>query len=120
MNEKVTVEISSTGNAAVVAFKAASISNTEEILAASRQIREFIEKNHPGRVVFDFKAVKLFSSELLGLLLDIRTKLQSAKGEVVISAVNPRLYKVFEITNLDKVFKFFPDKKSAVKTTSIN
>jgi len=120
MDEKVVVEITGAGNAAVVAFKAASVSNTEEILAASRQIKGFIEENHPGKVVFDFGAVKFFSSEVLGLLLDIRAELQAYKGEVVISAVNPRLYRVFEVTNLNKIFKFFPDEQSAVKTISIN
>jgi len=115
MDEKLDVEITSEGGVAVVAFKAASISHVEGIDAASKQIKEFVEENHPKKIVFDFEQVKFFSSQVLGLLLDIRAKLQTYNGEVVISAINPQLYRVFKITNLDKIFRFFPDKESAVK-----
>jgi len=115
MNEKTGVEITGEGSIAVVAFKSASISDVEEIATASRQVREFIEKNRPTRVVFDFERVIFFSSQVLGLLLDIRAKLETCNGEVAISAINSQLHRVFKITNLDKVFRFFPDRESAVQ-----
>jgi anti-sigma B factor antagonist len=116
--EKINVEITSIRNAAVVAFKTASISNMEEIAVASQKIREFVEEKHPKEVVVDFEGVKFFSSAVLGLLLDIRAKLKTHDGEVVISAINPQLYRVFKITHLDKIFKFFPDKENAVKAVN--
>jgi len=116
MDREVGVEIMSEGSAALVAFKAASISSAEEIDAASRQIKEFIEENHPRRIVFDFERVKFFSSQVLGLLLEVRAKLQTYDGEIVISAINPQLHRVFKITNLDKIFRFFPDAKSAIES----
>ena len=120
MDEKVGVEITAEGRAAVVAFKATSISNTEGIAAASKQIKEFIEENHPERIVFDFERVKFFSSQVLGMLLDIRAKLKTYDGEVVISAIEPQLHRIFKITNLDKIFRFFPDKESAIRAVSTN
>jgi anti-sigma B factor antagonist len=117
-DEKNIVEITSDRNAAVVAFKTASISNMEEIASASKQIKEFIEDKRPKEVVVDFKGVKFFSSAVLGLLLDIRAKLKTYDGEVVISAINPQLYRVFKITHLDRIFKFFPDKENAVKAVN--
>jgi anti-sigma B factor antagonist len=118
IGEKVIVEITSEGNAAIAAFKTASISNVEEIASVSKQIKEFIEKKKPKEVVVDFENVKFFSSAVLGLLLDIRAKLKTYDGEVVISAINPQLYRVFKITHLDRIFKFFPDKENAVKAVS--
>lgn len=118
MSSKTGVEITGGGNLAVVAYKAASITNVEEILAISKEINEFIEENHPSRIIVDFENVKFFSSMVLGLLLDMRAKLKMHDGEVVVSAINPQLYRVFKITNLDKVFRFFPDKKSAVEAMS--
>ena len=115
MNEKINVEITQEGNGAIVSFKAASISNAEGIAAALEQIKEFIEKNHPNKIIFDFEHVRFFSSQVLGMLLDIRAKLQAYNGTVVISGINPQLHRIFTITNLDKVFKFFPDKESAVR-----
>jgi len=117
MDEKVSVEMTSEGSIAVVAFTSASISGVEEIAAASKQIKKFVDENHPDKLIFDFEGVKFFSSPVLGLLLDIRIALQAYNGEVVVSAINPQLHRVFKITNLDKIFKFFPDKESAIKTT---
>ena len=115
MDDKVNVEITSEGNAAVVAFEATSISDVEGITAVAEQIREFIEKNHPEKIIFDFGKVKFFSSQVLGVLLENRARLEEYNGEVVISAINPQLYRVFRITNLDKIFRFFPDKEAAVR-----
>jgi len=115
MDEKVGVEITSEEHIAIIAFKATSISCVEKIAAAATEIEEFIEQNRPKRVIFDFGGVKFFSSQVLGLLLNIRDQVQKDEGEVVISAINPQLHRVFKITSLEKVFRFFPDKESAVK-----
>jgi len=120
MKKKTKVEIISEEGVVVVVFKTASISNANEIGAASKEIKEFIEENHPNRIIVDFEQVKFFSSQLLGLLLEIRANLKTYDGEVVISAINPQLYRVFKITNLDKIFKFFPDRENAVEALSTN
>jgi anti-sigma B factor antagonist len=112
------VEIVSEGAAAVVAFRSPSISEVDVITAASKKLKAFIDENKPRKVIFDFEGVKFFSSQVLGLLLDIRAKTEPYNGEVVVSAINPQLHRVFKITNLDKVFKFFPDKQSAVEAVS--
>ena len=118
MNEIVDIKITSEDRVAVVAFKAASISDVEGIATASKQIKEFVDENHPNKLIFDFRGVKFFSSLVLGVLLEIRSKLAMYNGEVAISAINPQLHKIFRITNLDKIFKFFPDKESAVRAVS--
>ena len=104
----------------MVMLKTASMSNVEALTAASGQIQEFIDVNHPMKVVVDFECVKFFSSQVLGMLLAIRSKLKKYDGQVVISGINPQLYRVFRITNLDKLFSFFPDKDLAVKAVGEN
>ena len=120
MEEEIGVEITKHGSAAVVCFKSSSISNVDRIFVASKQIKDFIDENQPNRLIFDFEGVKFFSSQVLGMLLDIRAKLKTCNGEVVISAINPQLHRVFKITNLDKIFRFFPDRKSAVEITDMD
>jgi len=116
MEEKNDVKITSQKDVAVVTFLASSISDINRIAVVAKQIDSFISENKPTRMVFDFGGVKFFCSRILGLLLEIRTKLNAYGGEVVISAINPQLYRVFRITHLDKIFRFFPDMKSAVET----
>jgi anti-sigma B factor antagonist len=86
-----------------------------EIEGASAEIRGFIEENRPKKIVFDFGGVKFFSSQVLGLLLDIRKKMEPYAGEIVISSIDPQLHRIFRITCLDRIFRFFPDKNSAVQ-----
>lgn len=114
MAEEVSMETTMEANVAVVVFNSPSITDVKAISAATDRIRSFIEEKKPGKLVFDFEKVKFFSSEVLGLLLDIRARLEPYNGKVVLSAINPQLHRVFKITNLDKVFGFFPNKDSAV------
>ncbi|MHC5077070.1 MAG: STAS domain-containing protein [Planctomycetota bacterium] len=115
MSEVMSIEIISEGQVVVVAFKSATICNSDEIASAGEQIKEFIGEKQPEKLVFDFGNVKFFSSQVLGLLLDVRSKLEEYDGNIVISSINPQLHRVFKITNLDSVFSFFPDKESALK-----
>ena len=117
MAEELSIETTMEANVAVVAFRSASITDVEAIGTATDRIRDFVDENQPGKLVFDFEQVRFFSSQVLGLLLDIRARLEPYDGKVVISAINPQLHRVFKITNLDRVFGFFPDKDSAVKAT---
>lgn len=120
MDKNIGVEISGDESVAVITFSAASISDVEQISAISEHIDEFVEQKHPKKIVFDFGQVKFFSSQVLGILLNARTKVKSYEGKVVISGINPQLYRVFKITNLDKIFKFFPDKDSALRAIEVD
>ncbi len=118
MANEVAIETTMETNVAVVAFKSASMTDVQGIADATDEIKAFVGQNQPRTLVFDFEQVKFFSSQVLGLLLDIRAKLAAYEGTVVLSAINPQLHRVFRITNLDKVFGFFPDTESAVKNAN--
>lgn len=120
MDEELGVEITIEGSVAVVAFKSTSISDVDQIAITSKQVKEFVDENQPSQLIFDFAGVKFFSSQALGLLLDVRARLEAYDGEVAISAIDPQLHRVFKITNLDKVFKFYPDVESAVKAANVS
>ena len=112
------VDISSAGDVAIVSFQSACISGVEEISSASAQIREYVHRQKPQRMVFDFSGVKFFSSQVLGLLLEARAHLQSEHGRVVICALDAQLHRVFKITNLDRIFTFHPDRKTALSESA--
>ena len=119
MVEEIVGEIAQQGSTAVVTFGKSSISDVQDISLAAESIAKFIESNSPKNVIFDFKNVKFFSSQVLGLLLETRTALVALNGKVYISAINPQLHRVFKITNLDQVFEFFPDVDSALNTAGL-
>ncbi len=118
MDVKEIIEITRRDNIGVITFQSACISDAESIMVARKQITDFVDSNRPAKLIFDFEKVKFFSSQVLGLILEIRSKMKNYDGELVIIAINPQLHRVFRITNLDKIFRFYPDIDSAVATKS--
>jgi len=119
MEETVNFEIFTRRESVTFVFKTASLSSIAVITAAGEQILAYIEQNKPKLVVADFKNVKFFSSAVLGMLLSIRNTLHASGGNFFIAGINPQLYRVFRITNLDKIFRFSPDSESAFKELSV-
>lgn len=117
MAEEEIIEIEYKDSCAVVVFKTASLSSTIQIAELSDTLRDFVQQQKPARMIFDFKAVKFFSSQVLGVLLDMRKRLKECDGQIVISSIDPQLYRVFRITNLDRIFEFFPDINAAIEAT---
>jgi len=115
METKAGLDIAREGNVAVASFKSACISDVEEITTASAQLKQYLRSDPPQRIVFDFAGVKFFSSQVLGLLLEARAHLRPHNGEVAITSLNPQLERVFKITNLDKIFRFYPDRATAIR-----
>ena len=120
MAEPVDVEITTEANVTIVVFKSTSMTDVDGIAAAAAKVKAFVRKHHPRTVIFDFGGVRFFSSQVLGLLLDIRQNMETHGGEAVISGINPQLHRVFKITNLDKVFRFFANRRDAVEAAKPN
>ncbi len=118
MEEKTPVEIIVKDDVAIVSFKTVTLCEGAEIGQASKQITQYLVDNNPRKMVFDFEGVKFFSSRVLGLLVNVWKKLQVVNGRVVISSIDPQLHRVFKITNLDKIFEFYPDKDAAIKAVN--
>ena len=113
--DNVNIQITGEGPVAVISFTTPSLSDVDSITRASTRIKDYIQQEQPTTVIFDFDKVKFFSSQVLGLMLETRAVLQNTNGRVMVSSVCPRLYRVFEITNLNQVFNFFPDRQTAIK-----
>lgn len=103
---------------AVATFTAPSLCEPDKVTDVGEEIKSFVDQNKPCTLVFDFSGVKFFSSQVLGLLLDIRGRITDSGGKTAISAIEPQLHRVFKITNLDKIFDFFPNRDAAVAALS--
>ncbi len=106
---KITIE----KDTATISFNVASLAAGQILEETAQLISDLIKNSKPRNIIVDFTGVKFFSSQMLGILLDARKKLSSSSGNIAISGINPQLYRVFKITNLDKIFRFYPDVKSA-------
>ena len=69
----------------------------DSIMVVVRQARRL-------NMILDFCHVRFMSSSFLGLLVKIHKKMCDRKGRLRLCNVDPNLYKIFEITQLSKIF----------------
>lgn len=115
MDAEQIIQISTDGNVTIVSFVMETITGLSGLEQINERLRSLIADNQPAKIVVDFDGVKFFSSQVLGLLVDVWRRLSDYGGIMLISGINPQLNRVFKITNLDKIFEFYPDRASAVK-----
>ncbi|MHC4292097.1 MAG: STAS domain-containing protein [Planctomycetota bacterium] len=102
------------GDVLIVSFKQASISGIGEMEQISETLQDSIRNHHTRKMIIDFSNVCFFSSQMLGLLVNIWRKIKDMEGTLLISGINPQLTRVFRITHLDKLFDFYDDMEAAV------
>jgi len=85
---------------------------TEERIVDEEQIRELqesfgpiIKKNEDKELILNFINVKFMTSALLGLLVRVHKNVCESGGRLRLSNLDSNLRKVFEITQLTKVFE---------------
>ena len=115
MTEKTYLNISDQDGVTVVRFDQALILDTYHIDEVSRQLFDLVEADNRCALVLDFSTIKMLSSQTLGVMLKMKKKLDEKDRKMVVSGIDPRLYRVFKVTNLQNIFEFFEDKDSAVK-----
>lgn len=85
---------------------------TEERIVDEKQIRQLqesfgpiIEKNQDKELILNFINVMFMTSALLGLLVRVHKNVCESGGRLRLSNLDSNLRKVFEITQLTKVFE---------------
>jgi anti-anti-sigma factor len=73
-----------------------------------------VENPANRRIVLDVADVRFLSSQTLGVLLTFRRRADKADIKVAIAGLRPELARVFEITNLDKLFTFCQSAQDAL------
>jgi len=98
----------------VVNFQDASILDTAVVDEIGRALYELVDGQARRKLILDFSNVKFLSSSALGVLITLKKKSSAIKGDVVLCSMRPELKKVFEITNLNKMFKFWENENKAL------
>jgi anti-sigma B factor antagonist len=89
----------------IVTFTDERIVDEEQIRELQKSFGPIIEKNQDKELILNFINVKFMTSALLGLLVRIHKKICELGGRLRLSNLDPNLRKVFEITQLTKVFE---------------
>ena len=98
----------------VVTFQDSSILDTLQVEAIGQELFALVDDKACRKLVLDFANVKFLSSSALGVLINLRKKADAIKGQIILCGLRADLKKVFEITRLDKLFKFREDENKAL------
>ncbi len=113
---KVSVEYSE--NATIITFTDEKILEENDINALQESIMSVIEQTKKIKLVLDFCNVRFLSSAVLGLLIKISKKVYEHDGQLKLCQINPKIYEVFKITRLTKIFDIYQDREDAINGLS--
>jgi anti-sigma B factor antagonist len=116
MTEESQLLIDQDGEVTVVGFSEPTLLNAYHVNESAKELYHLIEKQGHRWIVLDLSSIKMLSSQTLGVFLNTRHKLEQVGGKIVISGIDPKLSRVFKITNLESVFEFFTDMSLAVES----
>ena len=100
--EKIVVENGT--DVTIVTFEEETILEDQQIRKLERALLPVIRDNPDKRLVLNFVKVKFMSSAFLGLLVKVHKRVIEAGGHLQLFNLDPKIQKVFEITQLVKVF----------------
>lgn len=97
----------------VVEFRIESLmsANLKEIQA---QLMALFDDEAICRVVFDLKRVRDISSQFLGIIIAVHTRMSKRRGKLVVVGLNDKLNELMQITRLDRVIAIVPTVNDAV------
>lgn len=81
---------------------------TDELVAIAK-LKQF------NNFILDLSSIRMISSQTLSVFLTLRKKIEG-RGKVVLSGIDPGLYRVFKITGLHNLFSFYKNREEAIQS----
>jgi len=110
------IAVEYTDEAVVISFTDEKILESRDVQALKDSVMGVIEQAEGINLVLDFSQVKFLSSAVLGLLINISKRVYEQEGEMKLCNINSKIYEIFKITRLTKVFDIYDDRESALKS----
>lgn len=88
----------------IVTLDEQNILEEQQIRRLERALMPVIAENEDKRLVLNFENVRFMSSASLGLLVKVHKRVTEQGGHLQLYNLDPKIYKVFEITKLTRIF----------------
>jgi anti-anti-sigma factor len=106
--------ISTIEDVTIVSFREHTILDLGMVEGIGKQLYALVDERALRKIVLDFRPVRFFSSQMIGVLLNLHKRASAIKGRVILASLQPDLYKVFKITRLDDVLEFAANEDKAM------
>lgn len=114
MTDEASVRMREQDGVSIVSFEGVPVLDVLTIQRIAKDVYGFVEGGEERKLVLDFTDVRFLSSQALGVMLTLRRKADKAGAKVAVARIRPELHRVFEVTNLDKLFDFCPSLEDAI------
>ncbi|MGD9110373.1 MAG: STAS domain-containing protein [Phycisphaerales bacterium] len=100
--------------AVIITFTDEKILEEADVRAIEQSLLSVIEQGEKLNLVLNFGNVKFLSSAVLGLLIKLSRRIYERDGRLALCGINPKIYEIFKITRLTKVFDICKDVDAAI------
>ena len=101
--EQPKVEVEHSLDETFVTIKASKLLDDESIREMQTNLLRIIDSGKHNKTLLNFSEVEFRSSSFLGTLVMLHKKVQEQGGELTLANINPKIMKVFKITQLDRI-----------------
>jgi anti-anti-sigma factor len=107
------MSVTYTEEATIVTFTDEKILEEKDVRELEQALASLIEQAEGIKLVLDFSKVRFMSSAVLGLLIKVSKRVYQHNGRLALCAIGPRIYEIFKITRLTKIFDIYKDAEAA-------
>ena len=115
MTQESIVNFTEIDETVVIDFATPVITGGTGVEQVQSRVCDYLARHQPNKVIVDLAGVRFFSSMMLGLLVDLWKRLGKRGGRLIISGLDADLTRLFEITNLNMIFTFAPNRQAALE-----
>ena len=114
--ENPSIKVRHTRGVAVVELQPEDILDEDIIRDVDQSLFELVDRSAPVRMLLNFARVRRLSSDTLGTLIRLGKKINEKNGVLKLCCFGPNLYKMLEITKVDKIFEIYDDQETALNS----
>lgn len=102
------------GDVSVVEFRDSKILDETLIQEIGIELFALVDQQFRPKLLLDFSNVDYLSSAALGKLITLHKRIREKKGLLRFCTIKPKIYDVFRITKLDKIFEIHESRDKAL------
>ena len=112
------LRVADEGGVTHIQFVDRNILDEANIQQIGEEITRLVDETPQPKVLISFENVDHLSSAALGTLITINNKIRGKDGQLRLANIDPRIYEVFVITKLNRLFQIHDSAEQALASFS--
>lgn len=104
------------GAANVLSLSLPEFMDSEEFDRINEQVLQIFETHNKTYWVLDVTGLNYAGSSVLGLFVNMRQRVMSARGQLILCGLSPQLLRIFRTCCMERLFKITRTRADALKS----